>query len=152
MAFCHTSPDELSMTTSHHTQTFDNCSHAYCNAHHLRELQFITDQYQQPWAEKMSQLLLAIVGRLQKTSQQSSALTPEQIAHFQHRYDVFIKEGYAANLPPPPSLSKRRGRRKQSPPKNLLDRLDKPQNRKSSASCMTLPFLLTTIRPSGIFG
>ena len=47
-------------------QTFDNCSHAYCNAHHLRELQFITDQYQQPWAEKMSQLLLAIVGRLQK--------------------------------------------------------------------------------------
>ena len=56
---------------------------------------------------------------------QSSALTPEQIAHFQHRYLGIIKEGYAANLPPPPSLSKRRGRRKKSPPKNLLDRLDK---------------------------
>ena len=79
------------MTTSHHTKPLITVSHAYCNAHHLRELQFITDQYQQPWAEKMSQLLLAIVGRLQKTSQQSSALTPEQIAHFQHRYDVFHK-------------------------------------------------------------
>ena len=122
-------------------QTFDNCSHAYCNAHHLPELQFITDQYQQPWAEKMSQLLLAIKAEVAKTSQQSSALTPEQIAHFQHRYDVFIKEGYAPNLPPPASLSKRRGRRKQSPPKNLLDRLDKHKTEVLGFMCdFTVPF------------
>jgi transposase len=36
---------------------FEQCDHAFCNAHLLRELQFITDQYGQPWANKMAQLL-----------------------------------------------------------------------------------------------
>ncbi|MCA9925825.1 MAG: IS66 family transposase, partial [Anaerolineales bacterium] len=31
---------------------FDNCRHNFCNAHHLRELQFIAEQYQQTWARR----------------------------------------------------------------------------------------------------
>ena len=38
---------------------FTQCSPALCNAYHLRELRFITEQYNQPWAEDMAQLLLA---------------------------------------------------------------------------------------------
>jgi hypothetical protein len=39
---------------------FDRCDHLFCNAHHLRELQFITDQYQQSWAGELAQLLVDI--------------------------------------------------------------------------------------------
>jgi len=38
---------------------FTACDHVFCNAHHLRELQFITDQYAQPWAAEMAQLSTA---------------------------------------------------------------------------------------------
>ena len=34
--------------------TFDECAHALCNAHHLRELRFVKEQYGQTWAGGMS--------------------------------------------------------------------------------------------------
>ena len=37
--------------------TYAECRHALCNAHHLRELQFIDTQFQQAWANDMSELL-----------------------------------------------------------------------------------------------
>lgn len=106
-------------------QTFDNCDHAYCNAHHLRELQFVTDQYQQPWADQMARLLLDIKAEVAQTALVAETLPSERITHFEQRYDDLLQQGLAANPPsadPPP---KQRGRVKQSPPKNLLDRLDK---------------------------
>ena len=106
-------------------QTFDNCDHAYCNAHHLRELQFVTDQYQQPWAEQMAQLLLDIKAEVAQTALVADTLVPEQITHFEQRYDDILQQGFQANPPPIDPPPKQRGRTKQSPPKNLLDRLDK---------------------------
>ena len=106
--------------------TFDQCQHALCNAHHLRELQFITEQYQQGWAEAMSALLLDIKKAVvQAKEEEHTALRPEQLQAFHRRYDAIIQEGLAANPPPPPPPVKKRGRRKQTPPKNMLDRLRK---------------------------
>jgi transposase len=106
-------------------QTFDNCDHAYCNSHHLRELQFVSEQYQQPWAEKMAQLLLDIKAEVAQTALVADALPPERITHFEKCYDHILKQGFNANPPPVDPPPKQRGRAKQSPPKNLLDRLDK---------------------------
>jgi transposase len=102
---------------------FDNCRHYFCNAHHLRELQFILEQYQQAWAAEMSQLLLDIKAEVDDTPSPAMSLPPQRLAHYEDQYDKLIAKGLAANPAPDTSPPKKRGRPKQSPPKNLLDRL-----------------------------
>jgi len=109
--------------------TFNQCQHALCNAHHLRELQFIVDQYQQSWAEEMIHVLLNIKAEVDAAPLEHMSLAPERLTHFEQRYDELISQGLKANPPPAHPPPKKRGRKKQSPPKNLLDRLQqfKPQ-------------------------
>jgi transposase len=103
---------------------YTTCAHALCNAHHLRELKFITDQYHQPWASEMSTLLVDIKAAVEHAQPRQAQLTPAQLAGFEARYAQALDHGYQAN--PLPELARapgQRGRLKQSPPKNLLDRL-----------------------------
>jgi transposase len=102
---------------------FDNCRHYFCNAHHLRELQFILEQYQQAWAAEMAQLLLDIKADVEDTPAPAMSLPPKRLAHYAAEYDQLIAKGLTANPPPDDPPPKKRGRPKQSPPKNLLDRL-----------------------------
>ncbi len=109
---------------------FDQCEHAFCNVHHLRELQFVTEEYQQEWASTMSTFLLEVkeaVTKAKQTGQQQ--LRAEKLVDFAKRYDQIIQQGLQANPPPTIPVEKKRGRQKQSSPKNLLDRLQtyKPQ-------------------------
>jgi len=102
---------------------FKNCLHGYCNAHHLRELQFVTDQYQQAWAEMMSQLLLDIKAAIARAPANNRSLSPYRCKQFAATYDEILAEGFAIN--PVPDRTGKKGRPKQPPPKNLLDRLQK---------------------------
>jgi len=109
--------------------TFDNCLHGLCNSHHLCELHFVTDQYQQPWAQAMAQLLLDIKQEVESAQPHQSSLSKPLIPYFEQRYDELLQQGFEDNPPPAHPPKKKRGRKKQSPPKNLLDRLKqyKPQ-------------------------
>jgi transposase len=102
---------------------FEDCQHALCNAHHLRELQFVVDQYEQAWAQELMQLLLDIKEEVAAAPPELISLSPEHLAHFEQRYDELIAQGLQVNPPPTDPPPKKRGRKKQSPPKNLLDRL-----------------------------
>ena len=102
---------------------FDQCQHSFCNAHHLRELQFVLEQYQQSWAEELTQLLYDIKAEVEATPAPAMSLSPDRLIYYEGEYDKLIAKGLAANPPPDDPLPKKRGRPKQSPPKNLLDRL-----------------------------
>lgn len=105
-------------------QSFDQCTHAYCNAHHLRELNFIYEQYDQPWAKQIGQLLLDIKAEVEAHLATANSLPPERLRFFEARYDQLVNQGLEMN-PTPDKSPNQRGPVKQSPPKNLLDRLHK---------------------------
>lgn len=107
--------------------TFETCQHAFCNAHHLRELQFIVDQYQQSWAQDMIHLLRDSKAMIEAVSPDQPALPAECIIAYEHRYAEILRQGFEVNPLPERLCPNRRGRKKQSPARNLLDRLHRHQ-------------------------
>ena len=108
------------------------CEHFLCNAHHLRELQFILESYQQSWAFQMSLLLVTILRQVQAArNEKQTALAVEHRLAFENRYLAIVNQGFADNptvIPEtPPDTPKKRGRPKCSPPQNLLKRLREHQ-------------------------
>jgi len=100
--------------------------HALCNAHLLRELIFLVERYLQNWASEMLQLLVEIKQAVESAKLLGhAALSAEEIATFELRYDQIVTQGLLANPLPKPTEEqpKKRGRVKQSVAKNLLDRL-----------------------------
>ena len=95
--------------------------HALCNAHHLRELEFNQQQYEQPWAENLADLLREIHLTVEQTRPIQDHLPAESLADFEQRYIALITEGESLN--PPPERPPKGRRPKQTPPRNLLDRL-----------------------------
>jgi len=104
-----------------------SCHHGLCNAHHLRELVFVKEELKQRWADAMIRHLCWIkdtVKRARAAKRQS--LAAATLKSYEKRYSKIIAGGYRAN---PENKEARkpgqRGRLKQSPARNLLDRLNK---------------------------
>lgn len=107
-----------------------SCIHALCNAHILRELIFVFEQFHQPWAKQMIDCLLDIKMNVDTARiSGEKMLSPQDIVTFKTRFEDIIKQGYSQNkLPKPkPRTKKKRGRVAKPKPYNLVARLDKYQ-------------------------
>lgn len=100
------------------------CQHALCNVHHLRELTFVEEVLKQSWAKQMKDLLLEMKAGVEQARQAGHiAIDVVKLAAFTFRYGALIREGLKRNPLIPPSEEGKRA--KQSPARNLLDRLHK---------------------------
>lgn len=98
-----------------------DCSHALCNAHHVRELQRAWEQDGQAWAKAMQTLLYALNTAVEAAGGQ---LAPAETQRWQRRYRRLLKDA-EAECPPPEAQRQpgQRGRIKRSKARNLLERL-----------------------------
>ncbi len=100
--------------------TFD-CTHALCNAHHLRELTRAWEQDGQQWARDLGDLLEKINRKLIDAG---GILDPKLSAKYRRKYRSILKKG-EDECPEPdrPKKKGKRGRIKKSKSRNLLERL-----------------------------
>jgi len=110
-------------------QSFENCEHSFCNGHHLRELVRAIEQDDAQWAREMKRLLLDVKTTVDTAKDEGKLeLSTSQIDDFNHQYRDIIDWGLQPYLTQPmANTPPKRGRKKQSKSKNLLDRLDKYQ-------------------------
>lgn len=119
------------------------CDHGLCNGHLLRELIFLCEQHSQQWAKAMIDHLLAIKQAVATASAAgSTALPSADQERFLKDYERIVQAGYAENpAAAPPPGPKRRGRRKQSKARNLLDRFrDHPESILAFMRDFAVPF------------
>ena len=99
--------------------------HALCNAHHLRGLIFLQERYPQGWVDALIDLLVEAKEAVDTVRATHNRLSAKEVTDFESRYDRLIVEGLRANplAERAEGQPRRRGRIKQSPARNLLDRL-----------------------------
>jgi transposase len=108
--------------------THYECEHALCNAHHLRDLIFVWETTQQPWAEQMITLLRQACSEVGLSMAQGSlSLSEERQDHYRQSFNALITEGHFLNPPQErnPTRANQRGRIRQSFAFNLLARLER---------------------------
>lgn len=98
-----------------------SCTHALCNAHHLRELTRAWEQDAQQWAKEIKKLLETIN---KKVNDAGGALDAQKSQKYRQEYRNLIKKG-EIECPEPegPRKKGKRGRIKKSKSRNLLERL-----------------------------
>ena len=96
-----------------------DCTHALCNAHHLRELTRAWEQDNQQWAKSMKNLLETINI---KVNDVGGALDAQESQKYRLKYRVLLKEA-EIECPEPVRPKGKRGRLKKTKSRNLLERL-----------------------------
>lgn len=131
---------------------YTGCTHSLCGAHLLRELTLVAEQDGpgQAWAEALADLLRGMsTAAAEWRATGASHVPEEERTAWIAQYHELLARGFVANATnaqPPPSVrsgpsARRRGRRKQSPAKNLLDALLRHDDRVLAfLDDLTIPF------------
>lgn len=101
------------------------CEHAVCNAHILRDLKGISENFGQNWSDAMQDLLLEIHNEVKEASRSAHSLSQVEIEECQRRFDGIIELGMAENPYSTEPVPKKRGKKKNSRPQNLIERCQK---------------------------
>lgn len=91
--------------------TYENCLHALCNEHHLRELKFLWEEHQEAWADELSRFLLDCNQRRKR----QGVVGEKAFGNLHARYHAILAKGRRRH----PG-----NRGAQSKAANLLDRLE----------------------------
>ncbi len=93
--------------------TYDNCTHALCNAHHLRELRFIYENHNMKWAGKLIDFLIKVnEHKLRYIKQDKDKFITRILNQYEAEYDEILSKA-----------RKEHTRRVTNDSKNLLKRL-----------------------------
>jgi transposase len=105
---------------------YTHCQHALCNAHHLRELTYIYENEKEEWAKEMKDLL--IQAKKEVEAHESFGKLPEEIKQkIKAEYQKILNKGFEYHKGLPKLQKSKRGKQKQRPGKNLLDRFKEKQ-------------------------
>ena len=97
------------------------CTHALCNAHHIRELTRAWEQDGQQWAKHLQKLLEEINREVNDAGGYLKEIESER---YRQKYRQILKEAEKESPPPDESTRKgKRGRLKRTKARNLLERL-----------------------------
>jgi transposase len=108
---------------------YTDCRHGLCGAHLLRDLRFIEEQEQEPWAKSMRELLCRMNARVRRAREkgQTRFNAPRRRA-WRARYRRLLTSGFQFHRHKDAAdgtvhATGQRGRKKQRAGKNLLDAL-----------------------------
>ena len=98
------------------------CTHAWCNAHHLRELIYLEETTAQAWPRQMIDCRCRAKDQADAAKLAQRPLGRTQLSGLRRQYAAILAQGERDN-PPGARTHRRRGRIKQPPAFNLLLRL-----------------------------
>lgn len=75
-------------------QSYSNCRHSLCDAHHIRELKFIHEVKKEAWAKTMKELLYDAHSHIRRLQLQGKRPTFRWILSVESRYEQILKRGY----------------------------------------------------------
>ena len=102
---------------------YDNCEHALCGSHLLRDLRFIEDAHGHAWAKRMGQLLLNTCRRVREHP--DKALSEPDYKALRTRYRTLLTQARRELPTPPARMTGQRGRIAKSDAQNLHEALVK---------------------------
>lgn len=106
--------------------TYTDCCHAECNAHNVRYLRDILENYKQEWAGDMISLLIEInrrVGDLKEANYKS--MNFKENLMWLSRYHMIIEKGIEEDYQKSPKIFNKKGKEKKSKALQLLFKLQK---------------------------